>query len=327
MSPSRSRVRELAWCQPSTLSAQATGRTRLARWRPLSAFLARVSLSCSAHLQLAAKQRRYFSAIGVSHSDAWAAIRDRNFSYVYDALRRGFPVNQRDKTSGRTMLHEAAAVGDAEICELLLDWPGCSKQARCLVGRDSAIHFAATGGNWRIIDMLCRYGADARELDKYRLTPMHMATTTAAVQHLMRFGADERDRDRFGRTPGMCADERGDAAVASLMAELVLMRLKQAQQKEQNKTVTAKKATVAREQRLAEAAVRDEIRAKKQRLRALKDDYAAWRLPDGSGKSRPKPSAAKAAADDASHKALLAKYDARARKAGRDATLRLFGSG
>jgi len=273
-------------------------------------------------------QRRYFNTHGIAHTDPWTAIRDRSFSYVFDALHGGFPVNQRDKYTGRTMLHEAASVGEADICELLLEWPGCNADARCLVGRDAPIHFAAVGGNWRVVDMLCRYGADPGDFDKYALTPLHLATTTEVVQHLMRHGADERPRDRFGRTPAMCAEERGDDTVAELLREVSLRRMKQSHQKQQQHVVLKKQAAVAKGQRLALAAARDEALAKQQRLNSIKEDYASWRNPDGKAKSRAVAKRkAKASVDDDGHKALLAKYDAIARKAGRDHTLKMIGGG
>lgn len=279
------------------------------------------------HHQLASQHRRYFSAHGISHRDAWSAIRDHNFAYVFDALRSGFPISQRDKFTGRTMLHEAASVGDAEICELLLEWEGCDVHSRCLVGRDTAIHFASIGGNWKVIDMLCRYGALPNDTDKFALTPLHMATSVEVVKHLIRHGADERIHDSFGRTPGMCAEDRGNAAVAELFTEVALRRMQKEQRKQQERAVLAKQAEKARAQRLALQAVKHEERDKVQRLNALKEEYAAWRRPDGKAKARGQAAAKASSSIDGptDHKALLAKYDRLARDAGRDSALKRLG--
>jgi ankyrin repeat protein len=226
------------------------------------------------------------------------------------------------------MLHEAASMGDLELCELLLEWEGSDVGSRCLVGRDTAIHFAAIGGNWKVIDMLALYGARINDTDKFALTPLHMATSMEVVKHLIRHGADERIHDSFGRTPGMCAEDRGDTEIAELLGEVSLRRMQKVHRQEQAKVVLAKQADKARAQRLALQAVKQAEKDKAQRLLALKEEYAAWRIPDGRAKAR---STAKAKASTSidgpkEHKALLAKYNRMARDAGRDSTLKSLGN-
>jgi ankyrin repeat protein len=270
---------------------------------------------CSVFRELSVKHRRYFNTLGIVHPNAWDAIRDHNFAYVYDALHAGFPVNQIDKMSGRTMLHEAAAVGDEDLCEFLLGWEGCSLDARCLVGRDSTLHFAATGGNWRVVDMLCYYGMDPNLLNRFVMTPLHSATNVAVVKCLLRHGADDRLLDRFGRTAAACAEERGDAEVAALLKEVSLTRLRREKKFEREQEILAREAERAKDMRKAAAHAKHDERAKAQYLRFLKEDYAAWRKPTGKA-APPRTSKAHTAvvkqreeeAKDLAHKAIVAKY-------------------
>lgn len=233
----------------------------------------------SARRDLAQMHRRYFSMNGITHHSPWEAIRDHNFAYVWDALHAGFPVNALDPMSGRHMLHEAAAVGDEEILQLLLEWEGCRPATRCLVGRDTALHFAAASGNWRAIDVLCCFGADPLATNRFAMAPLHEVTTVDAAKHLLRFGGNDKSKDTRGRTPAMLAAERGDADVATFLNEIALERFKAESRKERDMKRLKDDAEVARKVRLQNEGARKAARDRELLLRRARDEYLAWRRP------------------------------------------------
>lgn len=118
--------------------------------------------------------------------------------------------NLLDTTDGgRTALHVAAARGDTEILQLLLD------QRLSVTGGGSwtPLHEAALNGNYEAARLLLRAGApvNARE-NSNGGTPLHVAAFNGhlkVVQLLLASGANVNARDRDGWTALSQARDQG----------------------------------------------------------------------------------------------------------------------
>lgn len=167
---------------------------------------------------LAVKHKHFFESRGIVHEDPFEACRAHNFFGVQSAIAAGFGVNQKDKATGRTLLHEAAAGGDLELVEFLIDC-GATETTRTLLGRSTPLHLAAASGVWQVVDLLLLQGVDANDTNRAYETALHCATNVDVVKALMRAGARADLKDRAGHTPGAAARARGLHAVADYMRE------------------------------------------------------------------------------------------------------------
>ena len=136
-------------------------------------------------------------------------IRSRQ-SVLLDHVRAkltGHPGLVRERSAGRTLLHDAAAAGSLTIVELLLslgadpDAPdGGGHTPLYCVGNQCAAE-----GAERVVHALVQAGADVNAHDGVKhCTPLHMAArrgNTEAAEALLDCGADIEARDSAGDTP------------------------------------------------------------------------------------------------------------------------------
>ena len=161
-----------------------------------------------------------------SYEDFFVAVMRDDASSVETLLRRGFDPNSRDpkgqpginlavqRDSARTLkvllahpdidvntnnaagenaLMLAALKGDLPLCERMLERGGRVDQDGW-----APLHYAATGPNMRIIDLLLRRGATVDALSPNRSTPLMMAArygSDEGVQILLDHGADPKRRN------------------------------------------------------------------------------------------------------------------------------------
>ncbi|MDE0446274.1 MAG: ankyrin repeat domain-containing protein [Spirochaetaceae bacterium] len=122
---------------------------------------------------------------------------------VHECLLAGADVLARDE-SGWTPLHFAAALDDASIVGLLLEY-GADVWARD--DNDwTPVHFAAArDGDASVIDVLVDHGADVSARDDKGWTPLHWAAWQGSnpdtITALTRAGAAVEARSRDGWTP------------------------------------------------------------------------------------------------------------------------------
>ncbi len=172
------------------------------------------------------------------HSSAWSALAILLAAWllapdapVADAARTGDAETVRSLLAqgedvnaalgdGMTALHWAAANGDAEMTELLVE-AGATLEARTRVGEYTPLLVAAKSGRARLIPGLIDAGADPRAATTTGVTALHFASATGwgpAVQALVDAGADVNAADAAqGQTPLMFAAASGRAEAIRIL--------------------------------------------------------------------------------------------------------------
>ncbi|KAL2609562.1 hypothetical protein R1flu_028135 [Riccia fluitans] len=201
------------------------------------------------HVFLDAKLRVVFSgAFLLRHLVARGEIDDVRFVIQ----RRSHP-NKPDDQTGRTALHIAAASGNVDMVEMLLEagaivdvvsksgqtplleavymghfeivlsllGRGASTEAKNSIGW-TAIHLAASWNHVDIVSLLIEKGAELEAADREGRTALHSAVTEGhveCVKLLLEAGADPDARSLDGRTALYRAAAKGDEVLAELLLE------------------------------------------------------------------------------------------------------------
>jgi hypothetical protein len=122
-------------------------------------------------------------------------------------LKRGLDPDGGEAHGGRTLLYQAAALGNVQIATLLLDKGADVNKlsATSVQGeRTSPLHAASAAGAAAVIDLLVSRKAEVNILDGDGATPLHVAVSRGAVesvQALLRHGADANRPNADKRSP------------------------------------------------------------------------------------------------------------------------------
>jgi ankyrin repeat protein len=170
-----------------------------------------------------------FSAHAGSYDDFFVAIRNDNPSALTDLLRRGFDPNTPDakgqpgltiairehslkaakallssptadvnalNQAGESPLMIAALKGDLAAAQLLLE-----SKAKVNQSGWAPLHYAATGPEPKLVELLIERGADLDAESPNGTTPLMMAAqygSDQSVEILLKRGADSKRRNRLG---------------------------------------------------------------------------------------------------------------------------------
>ena len=131
-------------------------------------------------------------------------------------LHHGASLFGLDQATGETMLHAAAAGGQLQLLQMLLQHkldPNVQE-----FGRKTPLHFATEYAGPDVVRMLLEYGADVNAQDKECITPLHLASkggNVAVARLLIEHGANVDAEDDKGQTPFQVA--RGSDMVDFLL--------------------------------------------------------------------------------------------------------------
>lgn len=128
--------------------------------------------------------------------------------------------------NGLTPLENSAKQNNLEAVRLLLD-SGAKPDSSGLIGRDSALHYAASNGNYEISRMLLSKGADANSRGARGRSPLHSAIGTIknidnnrinVIKALIEFGGKLDATDSQGQTPFQLAQQIGNVDLFDLLS-------------------------------------------------------------------------------------------------------------
>ncbi|XP_014242599.1 transient receptor potential channel pyrexia-like isoform X1 [Cimex lectularius] len=132
-----------------------------------------------------------------------SAVRANSLECLRILLRKGINPNTCDMY-GLTPLHIASDRGNLHIMKLLLDSPNVDVNAGTLEKGNTALHFAAEGGNRECVLLLLSKGADLKRKNRKGQVPLHAATrsqSTECVEALLKSGSNICENDNENRTP------------------------------------------------------------------------------------------------------------------------------
>lgn len=188
--------------------------------------------------------------------DVFNAVAEGRVPELAYYLDDGCGEDLRDE-DGRTLLVQAVVSKQAEAARLLLSRGANPDLPSFDTGR-VALHFAAATGDVQMIEALLDYQAMTDYTDEFDWTPLHMATARGkleAVKALVEAGANLEARDRQNDRPIELAELRGSHSLETINKPFppIIRYLKEA--------MSGYSETVREE--LRQAGIEDDIRALK----------------------------------------------------------------
>jgi hypothetical protein len=116
-------------------------------------------------------------------------------------LTFGYPINQRDLTTGRTLLHEASACGHYHIVHMLCHEFRANTTIPTLMGSSTALHLAVAGGYRQIASLLITFGGDVNAKDRRECIPLHYVKKLGVAKLLFRYPVIANAKNVEGLTP------------------------------------------------------------------------------------------------------------------------------
>lgn len=153
-------------------------------------------------------------------SELHAAVRSGNASTVADLVEKGASTDGFDNR-GWTPLHTAAARGETEILEYLLNTRPDIEIKGKEGNEDTPLALAARNGQTGSVRALLRFGADIHARDNCDYTPIMIAAYERhpeAVKELISGGANPNDETSFSGTPILLASGAGSYRLPTLQA-------------------------------------------------------------------------------------------------------------
>ncbi|KAI4137325.1 MAG: hypothetical protein L6R39_007353 [Caloplaca ligustica] len=144
-------------------------------------------------------------------SELHVAVRRGKLSDVIASVEGGASMVEFDDR-GWTILHTAAARGETEILEYLLQSKPDLEVKGTQLDEDTPLALAARNGQARSIRILLSHGANIHVRDKYDHTPLMIAAYerhAEAVKELLSQGANPKDETNTGKTPLLLASGGG----------------------------------------------------------------------------------------------------------------------
>jgi len=136
-------------------------------------------------------------------------------------IENGVSVNAEDGY-GLTPLHAAAATGQKDVAEFLVNKGARVSADAGTEGPGTPLHYAIDGGSKEVAELLVNKGAIVNAKNRDGETPLHL-TARAGYEGLVRLllarGADVNAKDEDGETPLHFAAENGHKEVAAFLID------------------------------------------------------------------------------------------------------------
>ena len=159
-----------------------------------------------------------------SPKEFWESVTPEDAALlVSDTSPKDWPVfalDEGDLEKGWSRLHYAASGGNEKVVRLLLN-KGADIEALTEFDK-TLLHSAASGGNEKVVRLLLKKGADIHARDKNQWTPLHLAARSGneqIVRLLLEKGADIHARDKNQWTPLHRAASSGNEQIVRLLLE------------------------------------------------------------------------------------------------------------
>jgi hypothetical protein len=143
--------------------------------------------------------------------ELWEAVTQRDLNAVRACIKKGAQVDfvsQERGAAGKTLLHHAASIGDAQVFELL-DSVGGRRNWTAYKG-NLPLHLAAMCNRLEIVKWCIENGADPNMLGENGYTCLHFAAKHGygdMVAYLLDHGARTDVRGRDQKTPSMLSKD------------------------------------------------------------------------------------------------------------------------
>lgn len=139
------------------------------------------------------------SSLPTSRASKYAIAGDE--FHLRQEIVLGFPVNEVDPRSGRTVLLEAVAGGYLHLVRMLINEFNCDLSCVTKLGKATALHIAVECGHRQIASMLITHGADINKQDMFGRTPLHLVKHLSLFKLLMKYPVDVVAKTNKGLTP------------------------------------------------------------------------------------------------------------------------------
>lgn len=118
-----------------------------------------------------------------------------------EELKKGFPINSRDSTTGRALLHEAACCGHLHIVRMLCREFNANTRVTTVLGQTSPLHLAVRNNYRQISVILLEHNANVNQRDGQNCTPLHYVQSKTLLKLLLQKGADPCVKSKTGLKP------------------------------------------------------------------------------------------------------------------------------
>uniref|UniRef100_A0A7S2PDT2 Ankyrin repeat protein n=2 Tax=Leptocylindrus danicus TaxID=163516 RepID=A0A7S2PDT2_9STRA len=165
----------------------------------------------------------------------------KNEEILYLLRSGSMEVDARDATSGRYLLHEAAAYGNDSLIDSLVTEFAADLHQKTYLGGDTPLHLAVSSDSKSTVSLLLRYGADPNVQNRYMCTPLHYACSKDVALKLHENDGSALTKNSSNETPLETSRRRLSRVSINLSKESceIIDALKWIEEEQKNRMTTA----------------------------------------------------------------------------------------